>query len=61
MIDWLLAMKKLPVELRDMVTGYLDEAGITMDEAKQYRLGLIVERKAANIERNDRFERNERR
>lgn len=56
MIDWLLAMKKLPVELRDMVTGYLDEAGITMDEAKQYRLGLIVESKAANIVRNDRFE-----
>ena len=57
MIDWMLAMKRLPVELRDMVTGYLDESGITVDEAKQYRLGLIVERKAANIERNDRFER----
>lgn len=59
MIDWMLAMKRLPVELRDMVTGYLDEAGITMDEAKQYRLGLIVESKAANIERNHRFENNQ--
>ena len=46
----------LPPELRNMVHGEMDVTPITMDEAKNYRLDLMEERKAAAVEHNSDFE-----
>ncbi|KAL5344631.1 hypothetical protein ACLOAV_010323 [Pseudogymnoascus australis] len=54
-VDKLLG-ERLPVELQDMVTKTMDATPITMDEAKQYRLELMEERKAGTVEQNEKFE-----
>ncbi|KFZ18677.1 hypothetical protein V502_04004 [Pseudogymnoascus sp. VKM F-4520 (FW-2644)] len=54
-VDELLG-ERLPVELQDMVTKNMDATTITMDEAKQYRLELMEERKAGTVEQNEKFE-----
>lgn len=54
-IDKLLG-ERLPVELQEMVKDYIDATPITMDEAKQYRLELMEERKIATVEQNGKFE-----
>jgi hypothetical protein len=48
---------RLPVELQEMVTGDLGTAcSVSMDEAKQYRLELMEERKTAAVHQNENFE-----
>ncbi|RMJ25587.1 hypothetical protein PHISP_03556 [Aspergillus sp. HF37] len=48
---------RLPVQLQDMVTGDLGATcSISMDEAKQYRLELMEERKTAAVYQNEKFE-----
>lgn len=51
-------LRRLPLELQDMVTQDLDATPITMDEAKRYRLELMEERKGERLKQNDRFEAN---
>lgn len=47
----------LPPGLRSMVHGEMDVTPITMDEAKNYRLDLMEERKTAAVEHNSDFEK----
>lgn len=50
------SLSRLPPELRNMVHGDMDDAPMTMDEAKEYRLELMEERKAAAVDQNEEFE-----
>lgn len=49
--------RKLPVELQNIVVDYIAATdSIPMDEAKQYRLELMEERKGAAAQQNVTFE-----
>lgn len=52
-----LLARKLPVELQNIVVDYIAATdSIPMDEAKQYRLELMEERKGAAAQQNATFE-----
>lgn len=47
---------KLPRELFNEVTSYLDDFPITMEEAKELRLELMEERKAVYSDQEESFQ-----
>lgn len=49
------ALARLPPELQNIVNNDM-ATPITMDEAKQYRLELMEERKVAAVNQNQKFE-----
>ena len=51
-----LLARRLPLELQDMIMDNLDGFPIFMDEAKQFRLELMDERKAVSHSSNEQFE-----
>lgn len=48
--------RKLPIELREIVTENVPDVYMTLDEAKQYRLELMEERSARSERQNEQFE-----
>ncbi|KAE8351302.1 hypothetical protein BDV28DRAFT_22290 [Aspergillus coremiiformis] len=48
--------RRLPVELKEMVSEDISYPAISMKQAKEYRLELMEERSARTSEQNDKFE-----